>query len=261
MVVSGLMPNTPQPISASTTVPMPIERPPTKPPPPPLSRRSSTLSDSRLPSHLMNHLRCASRASGAWPQRTGSGLGQGHAMLALVLALAVLVAHGAFLVALEEQHLGAALAGVDLGRQWRGVGELQRHVALPLGLERRDVDDDAAARIGALAQADGEHVARDAEILHSARQREAVGRDDAVVALEVDEALLVEVLRVHHGAVDVGEDLEFARAANVVAVAAGAVADDLAAVTLADLAGLEGLDHAVLLGHAADPFVALDAHG
>jgi hypothetical protein len=26
------------------------------------------------------------------------------------------------------------------------------------------------------------------------------------------------------------------------------------------LIGLEGLDHAVLLGHAANPFVAFDAH-
>jgi hypothetical protein len=60
--------------------------------------------------------------------------------------------------------------------------------------------------------------------------------------------------------VDVGEDLELGRAADVVAVAAGAVADDLAAVHLAHLAGLEGLDHAVLLRHAADPLVALDAH-
>jgi hypothetical protein len=30
---------------------------------------------------------------------------------------------------------------------------------------------------------------------------------------------------------------------------------------LADLSGLKRLDHAVLLCHAADPFVALDAHG
>ena len=78
---------------------------------------------------------------------------------------------------------------------------------------------------------------------------------------DVDEALLVEVLRVDHRAVDVGEDLELGRAADVVAVARSAVADDLVAVgRKAHLAGLERLDHAVLLGHAADPFVALDAH-
>src|SRR2546429_1422962 len=38
------------------------------------------------------------------------------------------------------------------------------------------------------------HVARDAEVLDRARQREAVGRDDAAVALEIDEAFLIEVL-------------------------------------------------------------------
>jgi hypothetical protein len=100
----------------------------------------------------------------------------------------------------------------------------------------------------------------DAEVFDRARQREAVGRDDAVVAVHVDEALLVEVLRVDHRAVDVGEDLEFRRATDVVAVARGAVADDLVAGSFADLPGLEGLDHAGLLGHAPDPFVALDRH-
>jgi hypothetical protein len=44
-----------------------------------------------------------------------SGLGQRHALLALVLAAAILVAGLADLVALEEHHLGTALAGVDLG--------------------------------------------------------------------------------------------------------------------------------------------------
>src|SRR5690606_6284861 len=94
-----------------------------------------------------------------------------------------------------------------------------------------------------------------------AREGEAVGRDDAAVTLEIDKALLVEVLRVDHGAVDVGEHLEFRRAADVIAIAAGAVADDLAAIGLADLTGLEGLDHAGAFRHATDPFVALDAHG
>ncbi|MPN47200.1 hypothetical protein SDC9_194801 [bioreactor metagenome] len=59
---------------------------------------------------------------------------------------------------------------------------------------------------------------------------------------------------------DIREDLEFAGAADVVAIARGAVADDLLAVDLAHLARLERLDHAVLLRHLTDPFVALDAH-
>ena len=50
-----------------------------------------------------------------------------------------------------------------------------------------------------------------------------------------------------------------ARATHV-AVAGGAVADDALAIDLLDLAGLERVQHAVLLGHAADPAVALDAH-
>src|SRR5690606_32429534 len=62
------------------------------------------------------------------------------------------------------------------------------------------------------------------------------------------------------GGIDVGEDLEFVCAAHVIAVAAGAIADDTAAIGGADLAGLEGFDHAGF-GRAADPAVAFDAHG
>ena len=52
-------------------------------------------------------------------------------------------------VAFEEQHLRDAFVRVDLRRQRRRVRELERHIAFPFRLERRDVDDDAAARIGA----------------------------------------------------------------------------------------------------------------
>jgi hypothetical protein len=102
---------------------------------------------------------------------------------------------------------------------------------------------------------------RDAEVLDRARQRKAVGRDDADVALEVHEAALVEVLGVHHRRVHVGEDLEFVGAPDVIAIARRAVAHQLAAIGgVAHLSGLERLDHGVLLGHAPDPLVALDAH-
>src|SRR4029077_15967217 len=70
------------------------------------------------------------------------------AALVLVLALAICVRGLAVLVALEEQHLGDALVGVDLGRQRRGVRDLEGHVALPLGLEGRDVGDEPAAGVG-----------------------------------------------------------------------------------------------------------------
>src|SRR5206468_10284640 len=90
---------------------------------------------------------------------------------------------------------------------------------------------------------------------------EAVRRDDAAIGADVDEALLIEVLRIDHGREDVGEDLELGGAADVVAAARGAIADDAPARgRLAHLARLERLDHAVLARHAADPSVALDSH-
>src|SRR6185312_6942686 len=66
----------------------------------------------------------------------------------------------------------------------------------PLGLERGHVDDDAAARVGALAQAYRQHAARDAEILHRASQGKGIGRDDADIRLDVDKAFRIEGLGV-----------------------------------------------------------------
>ncbi len=193
-------------------------------------------------------------------QTKRSGARQGHAVLPLILAAAILVADFAHLIAFEEQHLRAALARVNLRGQRRGVGELQRHITFPLGFERRDVDNDAAAGISALAQTDGEHIARDAEILHRARQREAVGRDDAHIAPKIDKGLFIEVFRIDDGAVDVGEDLEFVGATDVVTVARRAIADDAVSTDLAHLRGLERLDHRRVLRHAADPLIGFDTH-
>ena len=155
----------------------------------------------------------------------GYSLGSVSVCWRLVLALLVGVRDLARLVALEEEHLGDALVGVDLGGQRRGVGDLEGDDALPLRLERRHVHDDPAARVGRLADADREHVARDAEVLDGAREGEGVGRDDADVALEVDEGARVEVLGVDDRGVDVGEDLELVGDADVVAVGRDAVRD------------------------------------
>ena len=141
-------------------------------------------------------------------QRPRSGLGQGDAHLALVLAAAIFIAGFAHFVGFKEQHLRAAFASVNLGRQRRGVAELQRHIAFPFRLERGDVDDDAAAGVGALAQADGEHIARDAEVFHRARQGKRIGRNDTNVAGEVDKIVVIKIFRVNDGAVDIGENLE-----------------------------------------------------
>jgi hypothetical protein len=120
--------------------------------------------------------------------------------------------------------------------------------------------DDARVPGDALPEAHHEHVPRYPEVLDGAGERERVRRDDADVAREVDERSGVEALRIDDRRVDVGEDLEFAAAADVVAVARRAVRDDAPTVDLAHLPRLVGLDHALLGRHAADPAVGLDGH-
>ena len=81
-------------------------------------------------------------------------------------------------------------------------------------------------------------------------------------AFDIDEALRIKGLGVNDGTVDVGENFEFASAADVVAVAGGAVGDDFApAFVVADEAGFVRVNHAVLFGHLFDPAVVFDAHG
>src|ERR1700720_2471810 len=72
--------------------------------------------------------RSTPRSRGAKERRQApfSDLGE---RLALILAAAVLVRGLADFIGLEEDHLRDTFVGVDLGRQWRGIGELQRNVA------------------------------------------------------------------------------------------------------------------------------------
>src|ERR1700682_1088226 len=116
-----------------------------------------------------------------------SDLGQRDALLALIFAAAILVRGLADFVGLEEDHLRDALVGVNLRRQRGGVGELQRDKALPLGLEGRDVDDDAATGVRAFSETNREHVTRDTKVLNRAGKREGVWRNDAPITPEVDE--------------------------------------------------------------------------
>src|SRR5208282_2606426 len=189
-----------------------------------------------------------------------SGLRQRDAALPLVLAAAIPVRGFAYFVRLEKQHLRDALVGINLRRQRRRVGKLQRYVPLPLRFQRRDVDDDAAPGIGRFAQADRQDAARNAEKLDGARERERVGRNDADGTFEIDERFLVEALRIDNRRIDVREDLELVGAAHVVAVARGAVGNDLLTAGHADLFGRKRIDHAGRGRHAPNPPVALDAH-
>src|SRR4029453_3990387 len=93
----------------------------------------------------------------------------------------------------------------------------------------RHVDDEAAARISRLAQAENEHIAGDAKILDRPGQRKGGGRYDADFALQVDERVRIEVFRVYDRRIDIGEELEFIRAADIVAVAGRAERQDLPA--------------------------------
>ena len=129
-------------------------------------------------------------------------------------------------------------------------------MAFPFRLERGHVDDDAAPRIGRFAQADHQHVARNAEIFDRSRQHETVGRNDADGALAIHEALGRKGFRVDDGRIDVREDLEFVRDARVVAVRGKAEGDDALALLGFD----EGLDHGLGLRHLADPTVRHDPH-
>ncbi len=94
------------------------------------------------------------------------------------------------------------------------------------------------------------------QVLHRARQDEAVRRDDACVAVVLDEAAHVEVLGVDDGVEGVDEDAPLGRCPEVVAEAREPVADH----ALAHEPVLERLDHASLEGFLPDPPVGLDAH-
>ena len=96
-------------------------------------------------------------------------LWQNDSLLRLVLAFAVSVAGFTNLVGLEEDDLAKALVGINSRRERRGVRDLQRYEAFPLGLERGHVHDDAAAGVGAFAYANGEHAARNLEVFDRAR--------------------------------------------------------------------------------------------
>src|SRR5437588_6407254 len=104
--------------------------------------------------------------------------------LRLILPFLVFVRGAARLVALEEEHLRDAFVRVDLRRNRRRVGDLERRRSFPFGLEWRHVDDDAAAGIRRLAKTHGEDIARDAEVLDRSGQRERVRRHDTDSRLE-----------------------------------------------------------------------------
>src|SRR5262245_54593291 len=99
---------------------------------------------------------CAFTQTGARYRRLapGSQFWKSDADLALVFAALVFVGDLGFFFAAEEKDLRDAFVRIDLRGQRRGVRDLERHVAFPLRLERRDVGDDPAARVRRFADGD-----------------------------------------------------------------------------------------------------------
>ena len=134
-------------------------------------------------------------------------------------------------------------------------------MTFPFGLEGSDVDDDAAAGVGAFAKAHGKDVTRDAKVFHAARQRKGVGWHDTFIGGDVHKRILRKALGIDDGVEDIGEHLKFVRHAQIVAVAGDAVADHAAAVLGgAHLTVGKRLNHALLLRHLANPLIRMYTH-
>src|SRR5689334_8784267 len=99
-------------------------------------------------------------------------LWQYDSLLCLVFAFPISVAGLADLIRLEEYDLAEALIRINPGGERRSVRDFESDKSLPLRLEGRHIHNDAAAGIGALADADREHAARNLEIFDRARQSE-----------------------------------------------------------------------------------------
>ena len=132
-------------------------------------------------------------------------------------------------------------------------------MAFPFRFQRGHVHDNAATGIGAFSKAHGQHTAGNTEVLNRAGQRKRIGRNNANISDKIHKGFFIEGLGVHDGRIDVGEDLEFIGTTHIVAIAAGAIADNTLPILVAHLAWLEGLDHA-LGSNPPNPTVAFDTH-
>jgi hypothetical protein len=182
------------------------------------------------------------------------------ATLSLVFPGAIRVTGLARLRCREKDDLSQSLVGVNTGRQWRGIGNFQGYMTFPLRLQGRDVHDNAATCVGALADTEREHVARNAEILNAAGERKRVRRHQTRRAAHIHKRARIECFRINDGVKDVGKNLEFIRYSQVVTIARQAVADDRPAAGLSGQAFFEGVDHVVFARHAPYPGIGMYAH-
>ncbi len=145
--------------------------------------------------------------------------GQRHAALTLVFSAAIFVRGFADFVRLEKYDLRYALIRIDLRRQGRGVGKLERNEPFPFRFKGCDIYQDSASRVSTFAETHGQDVPGDAKVFHRARKRKTVWRNQYRIGFHIDEILRIKLFRINDRAVDVGEELEFIGAADVVTVA------------------------------------------
>jgi hypothetical protein len=131
-------------------------------------------------------------------QKLISKLRQRYPALPHIFARAVGIARFARLIAFKKKELARALIGVNLGRQRCGVGKFKRHMPLPTRLERRDVDDNPAARIGGFAKTDDKYITGNTEIFNRPGQSKAVWRDDAHISFAINKAVGIKLFGINH---------------------------------------------------------------
>src|ERR1700682_3876486 len=102
---------------------------------------------------------------------------QCHAALTLVFSASVFVRGFADFVRLEKYDLRYSLIRIDLGRQRRGVGKLERHITFPFRFEGSDIHQDSASRVGALAETHGQYVSGDAKVFNRPGEGKTVWRN------------------------------------------------------------------------------------
>lgn len=98
----------------------------------------------------------------------------------MIFAAAVLVGDGAVFVGFEEDDLADAFVDVDAQRERGEVGEFDDEASRPSGFERGRVDEEADARVGALAHGDAGDVAGHLESFDRDAEGVGLGRHEIV---------------------------------------------------------------------------------
>jgi len=102
----------------------------------------------------------------ALENRHPSRFRQSYPLLPLILACAISITGFADFIGLQKQHLRYTLIGVDFCWQRRCIRKFQCYMPLPFGFQRGYIDNYPTASIGRLPEANGQNVARNAEIFN-----------------------------------------------------------------------------------------------